>query len=149
MRISPGTPSGPAALWFGVRRRASCSIAGVMHPEIIGMVYRWLGVMWESHGNGAPDERVGSGERAVVSSFSTCLITSFGSVMRLPEMSSLMIERSVGSGGESSLSAAVRMMDCRATFGFLTNMRRRAFPYFSRRCCGRVLGVGRWSFGVL
>jgi hypothetical protein len=85
LSISPGTQSGPAALWFGVRRRASCSIDGVMHPEIIGIVYCRLGVMWESHGNGALGGSMGSGERALVSSFCTCLMTSFGSMMRRPE----------------------------------------------------------------
>ena len=59
LRIRPGTPFRPGALWFGVRRRASSSIAGVMHLKIIGTVCRRLGVMWESHGNGAPGGSVG------------------------------------------------------------------------------------------
>ena len=66
LRIRQGTPYGPAALWFGVRRRASSSIAGVMHLEIIGMVCRRLGVMWEGHESGAPGGSVGLGERVVV-----------------------------------------------------------------------------------
>jgi hypothetical protein len=69
-----------------------------MHPEIIGVVCRWLGVMRKSHGQGAPVGSVGSGERAVVSSCCTCLITTYGSAMRQPEVASRMIDRFVGSG---------------------------------------------------
>ncbi len=35
LRIRPGTPSDPAAFWLGVRRRATCMIAWVLHPMIV------------------------------------------------------------------------------------------------------------------
>jgi hypothetical protein len=40
---------------------------------------------------------------------------------------------SVGRGWVFSSSAAVRRMDCKATFVLFMNIRRRAFPYLSRR----------------
>ncbi len=73
-------------------------IAGVMHPDIIGMVCLWLGKTLESHGNGVLGGSVGSSERAWVSSFFTCAMTSFGSTKRRPVVSSLIIERLVDRG---------------------------------------------------
>jgi len=133
MSIRPGIPSGPAAVWLGVWRKTSCIMDGLMHPKIIGILCCWLGVTWQSHGNGASCESVWSGERAWVSCFCTCAMTSSGSVMRGPEASSLMIARFVGSGLESFFSVADRRIDCKATFGFGINIRRRNFPYFSLR----------------
>jgi hypothetical protein len=95
-KIMPRTPPGPAALWSGVRRIASCIIIGVMHLDIIEMVCFWLGGIWESHGNYAPSMSEGFSERACVSSFCTCAMISIGSTMRWPMVSSRMIERFVG-----------------------------------------------------
>jgi len=128
-RFMPGTPYWPAALWSRVRLRASCMVAGVMQPEIIGNVCLWLGETRRCHGNLAPCGIVGLSDMAWVSSFCTCAITSAGSTKRLPVASSLRMKRIVGRGWELSSSAAVRRMDCKATFGFLINIRRRAFPY--------------------
>ena len=77
---TPGTPSGPAALWFGVRRRASWNIAGVIFPISMGSIEVGLGLTWVSHGKGTPIGNVGSGERAVVSNWVRCSITSLGEV---------------------------------------------------------------------
>jgi len=96
-------------------------MAGVMQPKIIGTVCLWLGGARRCHGNGAPCGSVG------------CAITSAGSTKRRSEASSLRIERSVGKGWVFSYSAAVRRMDCKATFGLFNNIRRKAFPYLSRR----------------
>ncbi len=63
----PGTPSGPAALWFGVRRRASWKIAGLIWSISIGSGEAGVGRTWLSQGKGAPGGSVGSGERALVS----------------------------------------------------------------------------------
>ncbi len=92
--------------------------AGVMHPEIFGAVCLWLGGTRRCHENGAPCGSVGPGDRAWVSSFWTCAITSAGSTRRRPEESSLRIERSVRRGWVFSFSAAVRRMDCSATLVF-------------------------------
>jgi len=143
----PGTPSGPSALWFGVRRKASCMIAGVMQPEIMGSVCLRMRGTQRCHGNGAPCESVGSGDMTWVSSLRACAITSAESTRRRPEASSLRIERFVGRGWVFFPATAVRRIDCRAIFGFFKNIRRRAFPYLSRRwlraCLSRRLVARR------
>ena len=48
-----GTPLGPAALWLGVRRRASCTIDEEIHPDIMGVLYTRGEVTRVSHRNGA------------------------------------------------------------------------------------------------
>ncbi len=87
--ITPGTPSGPAALWFGVRRRASWKMAGVICPISIGTEGVGVGWTWPSQGNGAPGGNVGSGERGAVSIIVSCVNTYDGVVRRLTDFSSL------------------------------------------------------------
>ena len=72
----PGTLFGPATLWFGVRRRASWKMVGVIWTIIIGTEEVGVGRTWPSHGESAPGGIVGSGESDVVSLFSSCVITS-------------------------------------------------------------------------
>ena len=110
-RIMAGTPSGPAALWFGVRRRASCRIVGEIRPDIMGVLCTWGDVTRVSHGIGAPGGSVGSGDNAWISIFFTCAMTSTGSMICLPVISSRIPERFVERGWESSSPAAVRRMD--------------------------------------
>ena len=92
--MRPGTPSGPAALWLGVWRKASCMMVGVMQPEII----EDAGVGWTclSHGKGVPGGSVGSGDTAAVSICAILATTSAGAVMSWPVISSRIMERSVG-----------------------------------------------------
>ena len=78
----PGTLSGPAALWVGVRRRASWKMTGVIWPINIGTEEVGVGRTWPSHGNGALGGSIGSGDRAVVSNFSSRAIT-FAGVVRI------------------------------------------------------------------
>jgi hypothetical protein len=129
----PGTLSRPAALWFGVRRRASWKMVGVIWPISIGTEEVGVDRMWSSQGNGAPEGSVGSGERAAVSSFSSCAIISVGVVSSHPDVSSRRTERSVGRVGLSNVPSEVRRMDLRAALGFFTNTRRSTLPYFRRR----------------
>ena len=70
-RTRLGTPSSPAALCFGVRRRASCNITGVICPEIIGTEEVGVGRTRPSQGNGDLEGIVGSGERATVSIYAS------------------------------------------------------------------------------
>ena len=65
-KLMSGTPSGPAALWFGDRRRASCMIAGKIHSDIMGVVYRYDIGTRASHGNGAPGGSLESGDNALI-----------------------------------------------------------------------------------
>jgi len=95
-KTRPGTPSGPAALWFGVRRRASCIIVGVFRPDIVCIGEVGVGRTWPSQENGAPGKNAGSGERATVSICVSFVITSVGVVIRRPEDSFLRTERPVG-----------------------------------------------------
>jgi hypothetical protein len=132
-RTSPGTPSGPAALWLGVRLSASCMMAGVIWPAIIGIDEVGVARTYPRQGNGAPGGRVGSGESAMVSSSSIFFFTETGSVMRSPVSSSLIMERSVGSVLVFVFPAVVRRRDLRAVFVFFTNSLRRCFPYLARR----------------
>jgi len=85
-----GTLSGPAALWLGVRRKASCMMAGVIHPEIIGVEADGVGWVCPSQGKGAPGESVGSGDRTTVSIYIILAITSSGAVMRRPVVLSVV-----------------------------------------------------------
>jgi hypothetical protein len=85
--MRPGTLSGPAALWLGVRRKASCMMAGVIHPEIIGVEADGVGWMYPSQGKGAPGRSVGSGDRAIVSIWVILAIAYSGAVMRRPVVS--------------------------------------------------------------
>jgi len=80
-----------------------------------------------------PEGVWGSGERVVVSICVSYVNTSDGVVRRRPDFSSRKMERSIGSVGLSGVPSEVRRIDLRATFGFFTNMRRRALPYFRRR----------------
>ncbi len=96
LRMRPGTPSGPADLWLGVRRNASCMMAGVMQPEIIGIEDAGLGWTCLSHGKGAPEGSVGSGDKAAVSICAILATTSAGAVMRWPLILSRIMERFVG-----------------------------------------------------
>ena len=114
-----------------------------MQPVIIGTVCLWLGGTRRCHGNGAPCGGVGSGDMAWVSSFWTCAISFAGSARRRPEALSLRIERYVKRGWVFSSSAAVCRMDCKATFVFCYNIRRRAFPYLSRCWLCACLSIRR------
>ena len=72
--------------------------------------------------------RVGSGERAVVSSCGSFVATSAVVVMRRPDVSSFRIERSMGSVVEYLTPVAARRINVCATFGFFTKNRRRDLP---------------------
>ena len=72
-------------------------MAGVICPAIIGMNEVGVGRTCPIYGNGVPGGRVGYGERATVSSSAIFRTTSAGVVMMNPGMSSLIMERSVGS----------------------------------------------------
>ena len=98
LSIRSGTPFGPAALWFGVRRRAYWKMAGVIWPIGIGTEGVGVGRTWSSQGNGAPGGSVGSEYIAVVSSFSSCT-TSIGVVSSRPDVSSRLTESSVHTEG--------------------------------------------------
>ena len=76
---------------------------------------------------------MGSGERAIVSISAIFFTTSGGFVMRSPEASFFIMERSVGSVIVFWILSAVRRMDLRAMFGFLANGRSRNLPYLRRR----------------
>ena len=132
-KTRPGTSSGPAALWLKVRRRASCIIAKVICPEIIGT--EKTGVDWTrpSQGNIAPEGKVGFGERATVFICVILVTTSDRVVMSRPAVSSLRIERSMGSLVEALAPVTEWRIHLSATFGFFINMRRRALPYLMRQ----------------
>jgi hypothetical protein len=98
-RTTPGTPSGPAALWFGARRRAFWTIAGVIRPINIRTEEVGLGRTWPIQGNGALGGSVGSGESAIVSICVSWVNTSGKVVRRRPDFSFRRMERSVGSVG--------------------------------------------------
>jgi len=136
LSTKPGTPFGPAALWFGVRRRVSRKIDGMMWPINIGIEEVGVGRTCQSHGNGARRGIAGSGESDVVSIFLSCVITSDGEVRRRPNASSRRTDGSVGMVGLSGVPSEVRRMDLSATLGFFTNMRIMALPYFSQRRFG-------------
>ena len=89
-KIMPGSPSGATALWFGVRRRVSCIIVGEMHPDIMGVVRSRGKKTRASHGNKALDGSVGSGDNALISILSTCVMTPAGSTRSLLVFSSLI-----------------------------------------------------------
>ncbi len=71
-----------------------------------------------------------SGERATDSSSVILFTTLDGVVIRSLVVSSLIIDRSVGRVEWVEVPMSVRRMDLSATFGFLTNMRRRSFAVF-------------------
>ncbi len=129
----PSTPSGPEALWFGVRLRASWKMAGVIWPISIGTEGVGDGRTWSSQGNGALGGSVGSGDRAVIFSFSSYAIISVGVVSSRLDVLSRRTKRSVERVGLSGVPSEVRRMNLRAELGFFTNMRRSALPYFRRR----------------
>ena len=112
---TPGTPYGSASEWFGVLRRASWKIAGVIWPISIGTEEVGAGRTWPGQGNGAPGGNVGSGERVVVSICVSCVNASDGVVRRRLDFSSRKMERSVGSVGLSVDPSEVRRMNLRAT----------------------------------
>ncbi len=76
-------------------------MAGVMHPEIIGIDEEGFGMTWANHGKGAPNGSVGSRYKVAVSISVILAITSGENVTRSPVASFLMMERSVGREGES------------------------------------------------
>jgi len=87
-------------------------MAGVICPINIGTDEEvGVGRTLPSHGNGAPGGRVGSGDRAVDSNFSSCAITSAGEVSMRPDVSSRRTERSVGREGLYGVPSEVRRMD--------------------------------------
>jgi len=108
-------------------------MAGVIWPISIGAKEVGVGRTLSSHGNGAPGGSVGSGDRAVVSSFFRCDVTSVGVTSIRLDVSSRRTERSVRRVGLSSVPSEVRRIDLRAALGFFTNMRRSVLPYFKRR----------------
>ncbi len=133
LKIRPGTPSGPAAFWLGVRRKVSCMMIGVIHPEIIGIEDAGVGRTCPSHGNGAPGGRVGSGEWAAVSNCVILATTLSGAVIRRPVVLSRITKRYVGRLELSVSPSDVRRMDLSAALGFLTSKRSIALPYRRRR----------------
>ena len=77
---------------------------------------------------------MGSGERAAVFICASFVTTSVGVVMSIPNFSSLRIERSAESVAEALAPVANRRLGLRAKLlGLLTNIRRRALPYFRLR----------------
>jgi hypothetical protein len=90
-------------------------MAGVIWPINMGTEEVGVGRTCPSHGNGAPGGSVGSGDKAGVSNFSSCAITSAGVVRMCLDVSSRRTERSVGSVGLSGVPSEVRRMDLRAT----------------------------------
>ena len=120
-----------------------------MHRDIIGTVCLRMGETWESHGKGAPGGSVGSGERALVSSFCTWAMTSDGSVMSWPVVSSRTIERFVGRCWGFSPSSPVRNIDFSANLGLVMNRWSSFFPNEILRCsraCFRSRRVTRrWA----
>jgi hypothetical protein len=129
--MKPGTPSGPAALWLGVRRKASCMMIGVVHPKIIGVDVANVGWMCPNQERGARGS-VGRGDRATVSIYVILATTSSGSVMRRPVVSSRNREISVGRKGASVTPSLVRMKDLSATLSFFKKGGARPF----RITCG-------------
>jgi len=109
------TTSGSAALWVSVRRRASWKMAGVICPIDNGTEEMGVGRTRPRQGNGAPGGSVGSGERAIVSICVRCDSTSDGVVRKMPDLSSRMTERSVGSVEVSVVPPEVLRMDLSAT----------------------------------
>jgi hypothetical protein len=131
--MRPGTPSGPAASWLGVRCRASCMVAGVIHLEIIGVEAACVGWMCPSQKKEAPGGSVGSRDRATVSICVILAITSCGAVMMRPVVSSRITERSTCGEGVSIIPSVVRILNLSAALGFLINRRSKALPYRMRR----------------
>jgi hypothetical protein len=122
--------SGPAALWFGVRRKDSCMMAGVIHPVIIGVEVNGVGWTCPSQGNGAPGGSVGSGETATVSILVILAITLSGAVIRRPVVSSRITKSSLGSEGVSFTPFVVRIIYLSTTLGFFRKRRSKALPYY-------------------
>jgi len=114
---------------LGVRRSASCRIAGV----ILGTDDVGVGLTRPSQGNSAPGGRVGFGDRASISSCVTLFATLDGVMIRSHVVSSLIIERSVGRVEWVEVPKDVRSIYLSATFALFTNMRRRVLPYLRRR----------------
>ncbi len=127
-------PVRPRGLVVRVLRRTSCITSRTICPEIIGTEHVGVGRTWPIQGNGrAPGGSVGSGEK-IAESICVIFITPYVYVvMSSPVVSSRRIERSVGSEVEVFAPVKDQRMDLRATFGFLTGMRRRALPYLRRR----------------
>jgi len=130
LSTKPGTPYGPAALWFRERRRASWKMTGVIWPISIGTEEVGVGRTWSIQGYGAPRGSVGSGKRAVVSICVSCVITSDGAVRRRPNASSRRAERSVGSVGLSDVPSEVWRMNLRATLGFFDKHANKCYAVF-------------------
>jgi len=134
LSMRPVTPSGPVALWLGVRRRASYMMVGGIHPEIIGVEAAGVGGMCPSQGKRAPGGSVGSGDRATFSICVILAITSSGAVMRRSVVSSRITERSIGrEEGVSVTPSVVRRINLSATLGFLIKKRSMTLPYRMRR----------------
>jgi hypothetical protein len=129
LRMRPVTPSCPAALWLGVRRKIYCMMAKVIQPEIIGIEDYGVGRTSPSHGNGVLEVSAGSRDNAVVSICVILAIASSGAVMRWPVVSCRIVERSVGRVEVSCNRSDVRWIDLSAALGFLINRRNKALPY--------------------
>jgi hypothetical protein len=84
---------------------------GEIWPTGIGTEEVGVGRTWPSHGSSAPGGSVGSRDRAFVTSFSSCAITSAGVVSMRLDVSSRRTERSVGRIGLSDVPSEVRRMD--------------------------------------
>ena len=121
-------------------------MAEVIYPAIIGTDDVGVGRTWLSQGNGTPGGRVGSRDRAIVSSSAIFFTTSGAFVVRSPEASSLIMERSVGSVLVFWFPADMRRMDLRAMFGFFANSRSRNLPYLRRRTLRACLRRSLLSF---
>ena len=143
LKTRPGTSSSPTALWLGVRRKASCMMARVIQPEIIGIEDVCVGRTCPSRGKGVPCGSVGSGIRAAVSICAILATTSSGAVMIRPVVSSRITERYVGRAEVSVSPSDVRRVDLSGARGFFTNKRSRGLPYRRRRrlraCRTRIL----------
>ncbi len=103
------------------------------------------GRTWASQGNEAPGGKVGFGDKAPISSYvSLCMISSVV-VMRRPDCSSIMTERSVRSVVATLPSAVVRRIDLCATLSrILYKHAKNVFAVFE---AGEVAGVSDEKVG--
>ena len=151
LRMAPGMPSGPGALWLGVRRTADLKTAGVRKSMIAvgeggGREGRDCG-----QGKGPSVEMSGSWARAFCWKSSMMLITRGGSEVAWPVEWSWTTESLVGIGALELWFCEVgrERIAFRAAFGFLRKSFRREEPYAARRAelaCLMVRRVAmRWA----